>query len=231
MSPEYMSPEQWEEMRRALSEESSARTDRSSWRDVTFETGIAAGGLQRYSFNASLDRLRAAGFERHARTHEYFGAYIPALHGCPHPTLEDVCADMGACSHMGEWVSMAIERRKESIVIHSDPEGFAWSQSMHVPGRPLRFSDRAQFPFIPSTDAYTLLDGRHNALLEYLCGTGVSGLPPSMHSGDTGVFLAVPAQGILQPAFVMFRPSGCLINAAGTLFAASRGVRERRGGP
>ncbi len=72
-----------------------------------------------YSYNESLERLRKYGYERHLRPNEAFKIIIDALEH-PESNYKEIYKDM--MSSFGEWLSLAIERDKDSLNCYSDPE-------------------------------------------------------------------------------------------------------------
>src|SRR3989339_1513287 len=79
------------------------------------------------TFDASLQRLKQAGYSRHPRTAEVFSLIIAHFEKKLPKNLDDIAKDI--LSGIGEWLSLAIERKGDTLVCYLDPENLVWNAS------------------------------------------------------------------------------------------------------
>ena len=82
----------------------------------------AAKGLDHkalVSYDISLERLKMAGYERHASPAEAFSLLIDNLEGKLKGKYKAVAEDM--LDDSGEWMSMAVERKGNTLICYLHP--------------------------------------------------------------------------------------------------------------
>src|SRR3989339_2225151 len=77
------------------------------------------------TFDASLQRLKQAGYSRHPRPAEAFGLIIAHLEKKLPKDLDDIAKDM--LSSKGEWLSLAMKRKGDTLICYLDPENLVWN--------------------------------------------------------------------------------------------------------
>ena len=94
-----------------------------------------------YSYNESLERMRKYGYERHLRPNEAFNIIIDALE-FPESNYKEIYKDMMSSS--GEWLSLAIERDKDSLICYLDPE-FISADYKYLTRRKIKYNQKYAF--------------------------------------------------------------------------------------
>jgi len=107
-------------------------------------TGISRKCL---CFEESLQRLSSNGYDRHLRPNEAFELIIAHLKGkIVNPELDSAVEDMlnSGCS---EWLSMAFERRGDTLICYTDPKNIMYGKDCYVVGENLflKFSNEEKF--------------------------------------------------------------------------------------
>ena len=154
------------------------------------------------SFDASLQRLKQAGYSRHPRPAEAFGLIAAHLDKKLPKNLDDIAKDMlsGKC----EWLSLAMERKGDTLICYLDPENLicnAGSGRYDVSGGKLRYSEKKEFNIKGmKSDEWICADQFSPELIRYCYGRELSQLPQEMKTGDYGAHLYLPSDGQLRPA-------------------------------
>src|SRR3989339_666282 len=154
------------------------------------------------SFDASLQRLKQAGYSRHPRPAEAFGLIIAHLEKKLPKDLDDIAKDMlsGKC----EWLSLAMERKGDTLICYLDPENLIWnagSGRYDVSGGKLRYSEKKEFNIKGmKSDEWICADQFSPELIRYCYGREFSQLPQEMKTGDYRSHLYLPSDDQLCPA-------------------------------
>jgi hypothetical protein len=171
-------------------------------------------------FDKSLEHLRAAGFERHARPQEVFGLLIDGLEGKLTGSISDVQKDM--LTSYGEWLSLSFERKGPILIAHLDPEGLVWNGKVYVKEN---FKEHGHYEFNVSgkkSNEWIPLKEFDNKLIEFLYTRPFKDLPKEIREGDRYARIALPPDGTAWP---VGRVSGWYdVGVDGG--RASRGVRS-----
>src|SRR3989339_344139 len=154
------------------------------------------------SFDASLQRLKQAGYSRHPRPAEAFGLIIAHLEKKLPKNLDDIAKDM--LSGKGEWVSLAMERKGDTLVCYLDPENLIWnagSSRYDVSGGKLRYSEKKEFNIKGKNSVeWICADQFSPEFIKYCYGREFKQLPQEMRTGNYKVHLYLPSEGKLWPA-------------------------------
>ena len=150
------------------------------------------------SYEASLARLRAAGFERHARPQEVFGLLADGLEGKLAPQEKIIHDDMLAS--YGEWLSLAFERRGDTLVTYLDPERLEWKRDKYVKTRGFKHAEKRDFD-ISGKRPHVLIDLNlfNDDLVQFLYGRSFTALPQEMREGEKRAQLYLPEDRIVSP--------------------------------
>ena len=148
-----------------------------SYIDLEWEPRAYKRGDPTYSFtyDDSLERLRKAGYERHPRPAEIFNLILAHLNEKIHNlVLNDLVKDMLE-SH-SNWLSMAFERKDNTLVCYVDPENLVWDENDHkyvVDGK-LKFSDKKEFYIGPIDMITTTATSSKGLVISYFSDELVS---------------------------------------------------------
>jgi hypothetical protein len=201
----------------------------TSYNDLVFEPLAyreqGDAGKKLLYFDKSLERLRAAGFERHARPQEVFGFLIDGLEGRLAGSISDVQKDM-LTSH-GEWMSMAFERQGNILIAYLDPEGLVWNSNTYVKDSSFKFVDKQEFD-IAGKQSNTLipLDEFSDDLVQAIYGRKFKDLPQDMREGNRKAHMGLPSGGAAWPVGRGNFNVGCIVSGYYYFInVASRGVR------
>ena len=180
------------------------------------------------TYDASLARLRKAGFERHAHPQEVFGLLIDGLEG--KLTVEEklICDDQLAS--YGEWLSLAFERQGKRLITYLDPEGLEWKKGKYVKTTNFKCSDTKDFDITAKmSQRYLDLNKFPDDLVQFLYGRSFAALPQEMRKGSKKAQLVLPPDTTAWP--VGFGVFNYCYDVIGYINWASRGVRERTSVP
>ena len=204
----------------------------SSYKSVVFEPVAyrESGKAEKapLTFDASLARLRKAGFERHARSQEVFGLLIDGLEGKLAGGLNGVCDDM--FKSWGEWLSLAVERKGDMLVAYLDPKKLAWDKNCGeyiVQGNQVDCVGKETFG-IKGKQSQTWIDLKQfeDKFVKFMYGRSFKQLPKLMREGDERAQVYLPPEGVVRLVcrgyFGRFS-----VNSYGYNYLASRGVRRR----
>ncbi len=198
----------------------------TSYNDIMFEPLAyreqGESGKKLLYFNDSLTRLRAAGFERHARPQEAFSLIIDGLEGKLSGSLAEVQNDMFAS--YGEWLSMAFERQGNVLIAYLDPEGLVWKDNKYVKDS-FRFADKQEFDITgKESNKWIPLAEFGDDLVQAVYGRKFKDLPQDMREGNRKAHLALPAN---ETAWPVGRGNfNGRYSVSGFSYLASRGVRS-----
>src|SRR3989339_1261841 len=154
------------------------------------------------TFDASLQRLKQAGYSRHPRPAEAFGLIAAHLEKKLPKNLDDIAKDM--LSSKCEWLSFAMERKGDTLICYLDPENLicnAGSGRYYVSGGKLRYSEKKEFNIKgKKSDEWICVDQFSPELIKYCYGREFSQLPQGMRTGNYKVHLVLPSDSQLWPA-------------------------------
>ncbi len=148
------------------------------------------------SYDKSLERLRAAGYERHARPSEVFGLLIDGLEGKLTGQHKAIYDDM--LTSYGEWMSAAVLVKqqksggiwgvggstKQTLTMYLDPEGLAWDGKKYVQQN-FTYAEKKEFDITGKPlNAFVELTQVDVALVQDFYGCSYAQLPQQMREGD-----------------------------------------------
>ena len=177
--------------------------------DVTFEPRADYYGEDKrlYTFDKSLERVRAAGHVRHPRPSEVFSLLIANLEDELTSEQESVAEDM--LKSYGEWLSAAVEtktegkifsREKRSLSVYFDPL-LEWDGKKYVwkNGTPT-YAKKQEFD-VTGRAAETWIDlgGFPDDFVLCMYGSQFKDLPPVMQQGDKRAQVYLPPDGQIWP--------------------------------
>mgnify|MGYP001573409602 CR=1 FL=1 len=196
----------------------------------------AAKGLDHkalVSYDISLERLKMAGYERHASPAEAFSLLIDNLEGKLKGKYKAVAEDM--LDDSGEWMSMAVERKGNTLICYLHPEGLAWDKEKKIYMHDGFNHSGMQECAISGKEStmWRPLDQFGNDFVKLLYGRSYNDLPEEMKEDiscavnvcKTQVYLP-PEDGNIWPVYRSNNNPLCVVcyKADG---GASRGVREK----
>ena len=173
----------------------------TSYKDLEFEPVAPReqndSSKARFYFDESLERVKAAGYQRHARPQEEFGLIIDGLEGKLTGELPKLSADM--LTSWGEWLSLAFERKGDLLVCYLDPVGLVWNGNRY---EKQNFSHAGETTF----DIKGITSGQWVGLekfrpdfAQFLYGRRFDQLPAEMREGNKKVHVYLPAEGVAWP--------------------------------
>ena len=181
-------------------------------------------------YDASLARLRAAGFTRHARPQEVFSLLIDGLEGKLTPQEKSICDDQ--LTSYGEWFSLAFERQGDLLITYLDPEGLGWRNNKYVKTKSFKFAEKKDFD-ISGKESQQLIDLNlfQDDLVQFMYGRSFVALPQEIREGEKKAQLYLPTDKTALPVGRSNFYYG--YDASGDNFGnwASRGVRGRASAP
>ncbi len=154
-------------------------------------------GKDLLTYDNSLERLRNAGYERHPRPAEAFSLQIANLEGKLTGQQRAVANDMS--SSFGEWLSAAIKRKGNTLIVYFDPQGLVWDGSRYTP-KNFTCSEKRNFPLAASIPSSTPIDLVRFSpeLVAAMYGRPFRQLPPEIRdSGKPQLYL--PPDGLIRP--------------------------------
>lgn len=178
-----------------------------------------------YYFDKSVERLEEAGYDRHLRPNEIFSILTGYYNGSAKDPYRKIAEDITYGG--GEWLSLAVQRSKNTLACYIDPQNIKWRQPRHyVEGQDVICSKKVEFDTSCLEEESTIslldLDQRAPELLEFFCSANsYDDLPEKMRE----VMLYMPISDSITPV--------CFNNLAGTVhiqiadFSASRGARSK----
>jgi hypothetical protein len=175
------------------------------------------------AFDKSLERLRKAGYQRHARPREAFGLVIDGLEGRLTGAAKQVGEDM--LVSYGEWLSLAVRPVQGVLHCYFDPENLVGNGAVYaVQGSVLKHAGEQVFPIkgLPLQSWVPLKDVAlvSPVLVETLWSRPYAKLPGEIQKNAK---LYLPQEGVAWPVgrgyFYGFDVVGCSFNSR-----ASRGV-------
>ncbi len=170
-------------------------------------------------YNESLERLRKAGYERHARPQEAFGLLIDGLEGRLSNDTKGVYQDM--IGSRQEWLSFAFERRGDVFIAYLDPEGITFAnRSYFRDGINFKYAEKKEFIIHATTKTYWPLLHVDDKFVEFVYGRHFQDLPEEIQK----IMIRLPDEGTFSPVL-----RNDFSSDAHVLFGASRGVRKAGG--
>ena len=180
------------------------------------------------TYDASLARLRAAGFERHARPQEVFGLLIDGLEGKLTPQEKKIHDDM--FTSYGEWFSLAFERQGDWLISYLDPAGLEWEKDKYVKTH-FKYAEQRDFDITGKISREWLdLNLFNDDFIQFLYGRSFADLPQEMRVGERKAQVYLPSDETAWPVSrSRFSDGGGGYDVFGDNFInrASRGVRGR----
>ncbi len=185
----------------------SQRMSSVVYKDLVFEQNAHrdAGVTEKklFYFDASLERIRNAGYARHALPCEVFSLIIDCLEGKLNAQEQSLKTDMFA--GFGEWFSMAFKRVGNTLHCYEHPENLVWTGSRYDASRMTSacektFSLKKGFlhsalpsrKFIPLNGMALVCPD----LVQYLWSREFSKLPSAINA-TAGLW--IPEEGIVWP--------------------------------
>jgi hypothetical protein len=171
-------------------------------------------------YTESLERLRKAGYERHARPQEAFGLLIDGLEGKLSNGTKGVYQDMLSSSKQ-EWLSFAFERRGDVFIAYLDPEGMVFAnRSYFRDGINFKYAEKKEFIIHATTKTYWPLLHVDDKFVEFVYGRHFQDLPEEIRK----IMIRLPDEDTLSPVLMHDFSFGAHSN-----FGVSRGVRKAGG--
>jgi len=197
---------------------------------IKSEKGKTTNQKDIFTFDGSLARLRAAGYDRHPTPSEYCSLIMDYLDGNLRykPLLKEIAEDI--LKGVGEWLSMAMKMMCSRILVcYGDPENLVWDEKKKqyvVNGNDIIHSTYTNSPIsIPSEKSINLAGVDNDELIRFLYGRSFEDFPERVRKGDLLGLLTLPPDMALAPVCCSdpwrLHIDGCYGN-----FRASRGVRE-----
>ncbi len=172
----------------------------SPYAGITFEAKAEYDGSDKklYTFDQSLSRLKAAGYTRHPRPQEVFGLLIANLENKVTAEQKSIVKDL--LNNYSEWLSAAMERNGDTLIVYTDPEGLIWDGSTYV-RQNFKFGSKQDFSIagIPSTKLVDL-NQFGNDLVEFLYTRKFAQLPQAMREDGSRAHLYLPTDEQILPA-------------------------------
>lgn len=202
---------------------------------ATYQEKKTSNEKSLFTFDTSLARLKAAGYDRHPTPSEHFSlvmAYLEGKLADPKSDVErayqQVAKDM--LDGPGEWLSMAMKREKEILFCYANPHNLKWDEPSNeyvIDGERIEFDSVKTFDVknFPSKTPVNLEDVPDDVLIFYLYGRGFDDFPERARKGDLQGQLTLPSKGTLCPVSCS-APWRLYIDGRYGHFRASRGVRE-----
>ncbi len=183
-------------------------------------------------FDASLERLKGEGYDRHPRPWEAFSLIIDHLEDkLAEGSVEDLVAK-NMLSGKGEWFGMAVERRGDRLYLYADPENLKWDKDKKlyvIEGDKLVCDMNFGSPYlnvagIPSQQWVDLKEFDDD-FTQTIYTRKFKDLPEEMREGGGRAQIYLPPEKVMWP---VGRGDGFDIDSDGCGGRASRGVRARK---
>jgi len=160
------------------------------------ETDISRKYLR---FEESLKRLASQGYDHHIRPDEAFALAIAHLRKkLTNPDLDNAVEDM-LTSGCSEWLSMAFERRGDTLICYTDPQNIMYGKDCYVVGDGLflKYKHKEEFSIRGLSDGLSWVElGKFSdKLVKHLYSAKFSELPKQMQ--EASIYL--PEDGMLWP--------------------------------
>lgn len=202
----------------------------TSYQNLTIESLTPRDGnnkKQLLTYDQSLARLKTAGFQRHLRPAEAFGLLADGLEGKLSKELQAVSQDM--LSSYGEWLSLAVERKKDALVCYLDPQGLEWNGSVYVKKSDFASAEKQEFSIvgIPS-QSWTDIARFYDTVVRFLYGRSFKELPQEMQTGNRRAQAYLPPDGTVWPVGRGIFINNFDVNGCYYVYRASRGGSPRR---
>ncbi len=177
----------------------------TSYKDIMFESvayrdpGVMDKAL--FSFDASLVRLKQAGFERHARPQEVFGLIVDGLEGKLAGGFKGVYDDM--LLSYGEWLSLAVKREGDVLVAYVDPKNLVFDKGSNnyiVCGGQVDCVGKETFS-IKGKQSETWIDLKQfeDKFVKFMYSRSFNQLPEIMREGNLRARVYLPSEGVVRP--------------------------------
>lgn len=153
-----------------------------------------------FYFNDSLDRIKKANYERHARSQEVFGLVIDGLEGkLANTPLQGVYGDM--FKSYSEFMSLAWECKGNMLIAYLDPEGLVWNAKTDCyVKKGFKFTEQEEFNIVgKDSDQWIDLKEFDDEFVEWHYTRKFSELPKKMQKGDKRAQVYLPLDGSIWP--------------------------------
>ncbi len=185
---------------------------------------------EHYHFCTSLKRLKKAGYERHLRPWESFSIITEYFEKKLPPDLELFTKEM--LNIQGEWFSMALERKGDTLFCFADPENLKQNRNgwRYFTDENLNYNDAMSKELsvkgIPS-GTWVPLDQFNDEFVKYFYNLRRIDLPREFRIGPYSAQVYIPPEGGIWPAS---RGSGINMLYVYTCctYALSRGMKRRK---
>ncbi len=170
---------------------------------ISFESKSQMGNDNKkllFTYDKSLERIKAAGHERHALPSEAFSFLIANLENKLTAGQKAIAIDM--LDSWGEWLGMAWKRKLDKVICYSNPENLKWDGSKYaIDGKKLICSSENEFPLaqnIPDSN-WVDLSTFDAGLVQFLYSRQFAQLPKEMRDGDKKAQMYLPPENTLWP--------------------------------
>ena len=179
-----------------------------------------------FYFNTGLAQLRKAGFQRYPRPAEAFSLIIDGLEGKLTGELADVQQNM--LESYGEWLSLAVQRKGDTLIASVDPENLhrnTKKSRYELNGKTVHCTDQKEFTIKNQpSQQWINLQALDQDLIQFLYGRTFDQLPQPLREGPERAQLYLPPEGVVRPVargnLGWFGIDGCDHD-----YGAARGVR------
>lgn len=178
-----------------------------------------------FTYDGSLERVKSAGYDRHASPEEAFTLFADNLEGKLQGEYKAAADDM--LSSHGEWLSMAMERKGDVLVCYLHPEGLVWNEDKRLYiKKGFKYEDRQKFNVSGKvSQVWMPFDAFDNDFVKFIYGRNINDLPEKMREGTRKLRIDLPGEGILWP--VCYGNTIVFSTGANQHYRASRGVKEK----
>lgn len=173
------------------------------------------------TYDKSLERLRAAGYERHPQPAEVFSLLADNLEGKLDAQEKAIADDM--LKNYGEWLSVAVERKGNVLVAYFDPVGLQWNERANKYGvkGTLLYSHRNEYDVTGKpSEQWIDLEQFSPEFVQDMYSRPFAKLPEKMQEGNQRVQVWLSSDGEMWPV-----GRGGQFDFDNIFVRASRGVR------
>ena len=181
-----------------------------------------------FIYGKSLERLRIAGYERHASPSEAFSLLADNLEGKLNGKLKEIADDMYL--GFGEWLSMAFERKDDLLIVYLHPEGIVWDKGKYQKQSSFKYGVKMEFDITgKKSNTWIPLQEMEDSFSFLVYSRDFNDLPEAMKEGSKTAHIALPANGRFCPISNDLYNLSSRFNIDGTGKWASRGVKRAAG--
>lgn len=174
---------------------------------------------EQVTFDQSLINLRKRGYQRHPRPQEEFALLISYLEGRLSPQQNKIAEDM---LKKRDWLSCALERQGNVLIVYLDPEGFIFDGEKYVKGKNFKFLEVKRFTInsLPSQQLLQL-NKIQQELTQYIYGRTLKNLPEKIQKD---AYFYLPVDNTIWPVARGYFGYDYVVCAYDYFGRASRGV-------